>query len=73
MYRIMAEREDFLLSGSLVLRREVFPLGGIYHKFSVKLGEMPSPRLIVMDLLKTAKRGFLRFEISADKTIKVGL
>ena len=27
---------------------------------------MPSPRLIVIDLLKTAKRGFLRFKISAD-------
>ena len=27
---------------------------------------MPSPRLIVIDLLKTAKRGFLGFKISVD-------
>ena len=36
------------------------------YKFAAKLGEMPSPRLIVIDLLKTAKRGFLRFKISGD-------
>ena len=30
------------------------------------MGGMPSPRLIVIDLLKTAKRGFLRLKISAD-------
>ena len=28
-------------------RRKVFPLGGLYHDFSVKFGEMPSPRLII--------------------------
>ena len=28
-------------------RQKVFPLGGLYHDFSVNLGEMPSPRLII--------------------------
>ncbi len=30
-------------------RQEVFPLGGFYHDFSVKLGKMPSLRDVVIN------------------------
>ena len=60
------ECEDFLFSDSAILRREVSPLGGVYLSFELNWGGMPSPRLIVIDLLKTAKRGFLGFKISVD-------
>ena len=43
-------------------------LAGI-NKSWAKLGGMPSPRLIVIDLVKTAKRGFLRLKISTDYSI----
>ena len=36
---------------------KVFQLGGTYHKFSAKLGEMPSPRLIVIKIPLKWQRG----------------
>ena len=45
------------MAGSIPTRRKL-------SKFRAKLGGMPSPRLIVIYLLKTAKRGFLKFKIS---------
>ena len=45
---------------------KVFQLDGTYHKFSAKLGEMPSPRDCYQPKLKTAKRGFLTLKISID-------
>ena len=57
MRRLFIFRLGCFTAESVPTRRSI-------SKFRAKLGGMPSPRLIVIDLLKTAKRGFLRFKIS---------
>ena len=57
MRRLFIFRLGCFTAKSVPTRRSI-------SKFRAKLGGMPLPRLIVIDLRKTAKRGFLRFEIS---------
>ena len=47
------ERSPFFYKSTM----KVFQLGGTYHKFSAKLGEMPSPRLIVIKIPLKWQRG----------------
>ena len=57
MYRIMAERDDFLLSGSLVLRREVFQLGGRYVSFYLIWGKCRCREILLSIEIQYGKEG----------------
>ena len=57
MYRIMAERDDFLLSGSLVLRREVFQLGGLYVSFYLIWGKCRCREILLSIEIQYGKEG----------------
>ena len=64
--------KTFCFSGSAFesKRQKVFPLGELYHDFSVNLGEMPSPRDVVSTENKNGKEGLFQIENKRAISIK---